>query len=187
MSDNSKPYLIQGKALERYFDFHDALAEFHKLFNLEKKDERTISILGGTFLEMALENLLREFFPDEEKDVDNLFMYPQALANFSNKINLAFCLGLIDKVVKDDLKLVKNIRNKFAHDLYVSFDDAQIKSWVRELKFHKISMLMDAPFEATELQIFQVGVNQLITNLHGYISLARGEKRKIRDKFKTFL
>ena len=187
MSDNLKFNMIQGKSLERYFDFNDALAEFHKLFNIEKKDERTIAILGGTFLEMALENILKEFFPDGEKDVDNLFIFPQALANFSNKINLTFCLGLIDKVVKDDLKLVKNIRNKFAHDLYVTFEDSQIKSWVRELKFHKISMMMDSPFGATELQIFQDGVNQLITNLHGHIGLARGEKRKIRDEFKSFL
>lgn len=179
--------LITGKALERYFDFNDAMLEFHKLFNIEKKDERTIAIIGGTFLEMALEHLLRAFFPEDEKEVNRLFEYNQTLGDFSSKINLSYCLGLIDKLIMEDLHLARKIRNKFAHDLYVSFEDQQIKSWSRELKFHKVSMMMNPPVGATELQIFQVGVNQLISNLSGYISVSRVEKRKIRNDFNQFL
>lgn len=184
---NKETCLIQGKELDRYFYFNDSLIEFNKLFNTEYRDERAITILGGTFIETCLEYILKEFLPDESKDVNDLFKFPQCLSNFSSKINLSFCLGLINKTIKDDLKLIKNIRNRFAHDLYVSFDDSQIKSWTKELKFHKISMMMEPPENASELEIFQVGVNQLISHLSGCIGVARVEKRSLKDEFKMFL
>jgi DNA-binding MltR family transcriptional regulator len=175
------------KITERYFEFNNALFEFHKLFNEEKKDERAISIIGGTFSEMALEHVLRSFFPEDDKEVDKLFEFNQPLGNFSSKITMAYCLGLIDKLIKRDLDLVRKIRNKFAHDLYTSFQDQQIKSWCNELKFHEISMMMKAPPEANELEIFQVGVNQIISHLSGLISSSKKEKRKIIDDLKQFL
>lgn len=174
--------LITGKALERYFDFNKAMAEFHDLFNYERKEDRTITVLGGTFLEMALEHILRAYFPEDEKEVDKLFEYNQPLGNFSSKISMVFCLGLIDKLIKDDLTIIRKIRNKFAHDLFVNFEDAQIKSWCRELKFHKIFLMTEPPRDATEIQIFQVGVNTLISHLSGCISIARGVKCKIKKE-----
>ena len=38
---------------------------------------------------------------------------------FSNKIDLAFLLGLLTKEAHRDLKTMKDIRNKFAHNLEV--------------------------------------------------------------------
>ena len=178
--------LITGKVIQRDFDFNTALFEFHNLFNLEHKEERTITILGGTFLEMALEHTLRAFFPEDEKEVDKLFEYNQPLGTFSSKISMAYCLGLIDKMIKEDLTLVRKIRNRFAHDLFVNFEDQQIKSWCYNLKFHKVLMMTEPPRDATEIQIFQVGVNTLISHLSGCISIARGQKRKIKDKLRQF-
>ena len=181
MKENSN--IIDGEALDRYFSFNDALLEFHKLFNEENKDERSIAIVGGTFLEMALEYILREFLPNQSSEIDELFKFPQSMSNFSSKINLSYCLGLIDKVIKNDLKLIKSIRNKFAHDLYVTFEDNQIKSWCKELKFYKISLMIEPPKNLTELEIFQVGVNQLISHLSGCIGFSRSEKRKLKNDF----
>ncbi|MEP7128691.1 MAG: MltR family transcriptional regulator [Chitinophagales bacterium] len=185
--ETDNQFIIAGKALERYFDFNDALLSFHNLFNLEQKDERAIAIIGGTFLEMALERLLRAFFPEEENEVNKLFEFNQPLGNLSSKINLSYCLGLIDKLIKEDLDVVRKVRNKFAHDLYASFKDEQIKSWSKQLKFHKISMMMQPPEGASELQIFQVGVNQMISHISGCISTSRSEKRKTKDDLKQFL
>ena len=180
---NYGPSIISGKALKRYFDFNQALSEFHKLFNLEDKDERTIAILGGTFLEMALEHLLYAFLPEDEKEVKELFDFNKPLGNFSNKISISFCLGLIDRMIKNDLNLVRKIRNKFAHDLFVNFEDPEIKSWTMGLKFHIISMMMKPPEGVDMLAVFQVGVNQLISHLHGCISISRGQKRIILANF----
>ena len=185
--NEEKAALITGKALERYFDFNEASFEFHKLFNLDHREARTIAILGGTFLEMALEHILRAYFPEDEKEVDNLFDYNQPLGTFSGKISMAFCLGLIDKLIKDDLTLVRKIRNEFAHELFANFDNAKISSWCNELKFHKVFLMTEPPKDATAIEIFQVGVNTLISNLSGCISNARGQKLKIEDGLKVFI
>lgn len=175
--------VLSGKALERYFDLNKALFEFNELFPYEDESERAIAVVGGTFLETILEHILFAFLPENEKEVERLMDINQPLGNFSNKITMTYCLGLIDKVVKDDLTLVRKIRNKFAHDLSASFEDAQIRSWCLELKWHKISMMRNPPADATTRDLFQVGVNQLITYLNGYISVTRGQKRVLRNNF----
>ena len=182
-----KENIIEGKSLERYFDFNDALLEFHKLFNVENKDERSIAILGGTFLELALENILKEFLPDNSKQVEELFKFPQPLSNFSSKISFCYSLGLIDKLIYKDLTLVRKIRNEFAHNLYVSFENSNIKDWTFELKFYKVSMMNNIPNGISALNIYQVAVNQLITNLNGCISIAKSQKRKTLDNLEKYL
>jgi DNA-binding MltR family transcriptional regulator len=52
----------------------------------------------------------------------------QPLGDFSNKIKMCYCLGLIDKIIRDDLNLIRKIRNEFTHDLYASFESDKIKS-----------------------------------------------------------
>jgi hypothetical protein len=176
-------HFLTGKAVERYFDLNKVLFEFDSLFPYEGKDERSIAILGGTFLEMILEHILLAFLPEDEKEVNKLMEFNQPLGNFSNKITMAYCLGLLEKIVKDDLNLIRKIRNKFAHDLYATFDDEQVKSWCEALKWHKILLTPYPPEEATTRDLFQVGVHTLISHLNGVIGIARSEKRAIQNNF----
>lgn len=96
---------------------------------------------------------------------------------------MCYCLGLIDKIIKDDLNLARKIRNEFAHDLYASFESDKIKNWCLQLKLHKILVTSHPPQDATPKDYFQVGVNCLITHLNGCVSLARVEKRSIENNF----
>src|SRR3546814_2970630 len=105
------------------------------------------------------------------------------LGNFSSKIKMCYCLGLIDKMIKEDLNLIRKIRNEFAHDLYASFDSDKIKNWCLQLKWHKIIVTPYPPSDATPKDYFQVGVNSLITHLNGCVSIARSEKRSIKNNF----
>jgi type I restriction enzyme S subunit len=66
-------HFLTGKAVERYFDLNKALFEFDNLFPYEGKDERSIAILGGTFLEMILEHILLAFLPEDEKEVNKRY------------------------------------------------------------------------------------------------------------------
>jgi hypothetical protein len=61
------------------------LMEFHNLFTYESKDDRTIAILGGTFLEMILEHILYAFFPEDDKEVGEMMQFNQPLGTFRNK------------------------------------------------------------------------------------------------------
>ena len=183
MNPDFERNVLKGKSAERYFDFNQALFEFHELFNKDETSERSIAILGGTFLEMTLEHILYSFLPEDEKEVEKLFEYNSPLGNFSYKIQMAYCLGLIEKVVKADLHLVRKIRNKFAHELILDFEDEQIDSWCRALEWHKIASLGYIPEGVTSLMLFQVGVNRLISNLSGHLAIARNEKRSIMNNF----
>lgn len=179
--------LISGKALDRYFDLQKALMDFSELFEYDKGDDRSIVIVGATFLDTILEHILFAFFPEDEKDVCSLFKYDKPLGTYGNKIKMAYCLGLIDKLVKDDLVLIGKIRNKFAHDLYASFEKDEIKQCCEQLKWHEVFMMEKPPIDATIRDIYQVGVNTLISHLHGIVSIAGSQKRIIQNNFETFL
>lgn len=173
-------HIIKGKDLERHFELNATLFDFTQLFPYNTGDDRTIVIVGASFVDYVLEHILLAFFPNDEPDVENLLSPEQPLGTYGSRVKMIYCLGLIDKTVKDDLKLIGKIRNKFAHDLYASFEDEQIKSWCRQLRWHRETLLADPPPTATTRDYYQVGVNQVIGYLNGIVGMARAEKRKIR-------
>jgi hypothetical protein len=178
---DSASSLITGKALERHFELNDALREFSRLFQNEK-NERAAAIVGGAFLDTLLEHILLNFLAEDDKEVRRLLQPEQPLGTYGSRVSMVYSLGLIGKIVRDDLRLVGRIRNRFAHDLHASFEDERICSWCRSVKWHEISMFMKAPEGAAAGDIFQVGVNQLIAHLNGIVSIARMQKRKIRKE-----
>lgn len=173
------PYLITGAALDRHFELENALFQFAQLFRDEEND-RALAIVGATFLDTQLEHLARSFLIEDQSEVDKLLSYDQPLGTFGNRIRMAYCLGLISKTIRDDLRLVAKIRNRFAHDLDCSFGDDPIRSWAVEMKWHRTAF-MTPPEGATPRDLFHVGVNQLVGHLGGLVSLARFDKRKIRN------
>jgi DNA-binding MltR family transcriptional regulator len=173
--DDYDPSWITGKALERHFPMQDALFEFSRLFRDEEND-LALAIVGGAFLDTLLENILIEFLVDDEKEVGELLRHEGPLGTYSGKVRAAYCLGLLRKPVRDDLRLVGKIRNRFAHDLSASFTDQQIASWCEALRWHR-QAYMEPPPGASARDLFHVGVNQLVGHLDGYVSIARGEKR----------
>lgn len=178
ISRNSSSF-ITGRAVDRYFELNSLLFEFNKLFSYEEENERSIAIVAATFLETLLEHILWAFLVDDEKEVENLLRYDQPLGTFSGKIRMVYCIGLIPRPIRNDLDYVRKIRNKFAHTLNVSFEDQQIRDWCRNLEWHQIAYMADPPSDATAQQLFQVGVNRLITYLNGVVSIARNEKREV--------
>jgi DNA-binding MltR family transcriptional regulator len=171
--------LITGEALERYFELQDALFEFSRLFDKDEPNDRAIVIVGAAFLDTLLEHLLSAFLVDDEKEIERVLHYDQPLGTYSGRTTMAYCFGLINKTVRDDLRLVGKVRNEFAHNLYASFEDKRIKSWCSELKWHLISYVANPPCDATSRELFHVGVNRLVSYLHGYVGVARIEQRKI--------
>ena len=176
--NEDKGLLLQGKALGRHHRFQQALAEFTAMFAADT-NERSIALVGATFLDTTLEDILRNFLVDDEKEVTRLLEPDQVLGTYGSRTTVVYCLGLIPKIIRDDLRLVGKIRNRFAHDLNASFDDDPIRSWCLSLKWHETSMFMKPPDGATVRDIYQVGVNQLICYLNGIIALK--EQRKIQD------
>lgn len=172
--------LISGEELKKYFELRERLFDFTQLFHYDKGDDRTIVIIGASFVDFVLEQVLRAFLPTNDPDVERLLMPDQPLGTFGARVKLLYSLGFLDKTVMEDLKLIGKIRNKFAHDLYASFDNDQIKSWCRGLKWHTFAILREPPVDATMRDYYQVGVNLIVSYLDGMVSMARSEKRRIR-------
>lgn len=174
--------VIAGKVLERHQGMFDDMMTFHELFNRQGSvDERAIAIVGAAYLDSILEKMLLNFMVDDEKETQKLLEIDRPLGTFSSRVSAAYCLGLICKTVRDDLRLVGKIRNKFAHELRTSFDAEPTRGWCYSLRWHEFGMMMKAPDDATPRDIFQVGVNQLICYLNGLVSLALHDRRTVQN------
>lgn len=173
------PTLIEGKDLERHFALQDAMLEFARLFHDESND-RAMVIVGAAFLDTQLEHIIKTFLVDDENEIETMLRPDQSLGTYGGKTRLAYCLGLIGANVRNDLRLIGKIRNKFAHDLYASFENAEIHSWVSSLNYHRMSY-MTPPAGASTRDLFNVGLNIVAGYLSGMVSVARYEKRTIRN------
>lgn len=178
----NKGYILQGKGVDRYFEIFDNLSIFHDQFNSEDSD-RAIVIVGLAYIEDLLLNILENFFPSDSKTVDRLLSHSGVLGTVNSKISLIYSLGFIDKIVMQDLEKVTQIRNKFAHKTNISFEDDMVVKLCKELKWHEISMMIKTPKIATAKDIFKVNINQLVSHLGGVASIAKGEKRKLKESY----
>ena len=178
-NDTRDPTLIQGRDLERHFALEDAMFEFARLFKDETND-RAMVIVGTSFLETQLEHIITNFLVDDEKEIRRLLRPDQPMGTYGSKTRMAYCLGLIGPAIRNDLRLIGKIRNKFAHDLYASFSNSDIASWVSSIEWYRISYMVP-PDGASSRDLFNVGLNQVASYLSGIVSVARLEKRSIRQ------
>ena len=76
-------------------------------------------LMIGTFLELLLERAISTRFEPEQplskERQQELFAGYGPLASFSAKISVGYALGLIPKSARDDLNIIKSIRNDAAH------------------------------------------------------------------------
>ena len=94
---------------------------------LERETDRAAAILAVAYLDHLLDEILRQFFVDEEKEVDKLLDSDRPLFPLSAKIRAAYCLGLLSRAEYRDFETLREIRNKFAHNLQgISFSSASI-------------------------------------------------------------
>lgn len=86
-------------------------------------------------LNRRLETLLKAFLHDH-KSVGEIFRDRGLLGTFYSRIEMAAALGLISSDERDDLNLIRKIRNYVAHHPLseVSFDDEKIKNRCARLK-----------------------------------------------------
>ena len=88
---------------------------------LEQRSDRAIAIISASLLDVLLERLLRAFYV-KDPAVKSIFRNDNILQSFYSKINIAYFSGLIPKTIYHDLKLICEIRNKFAHEVTANLD-----------------------------------------------------------------
>jgi len=95
------------------------LYTFHTYSDFQRsyagESDRSVVILASSFIERALENYILKKLVDDAF-VKKLFEGYAPLATLSAKIEVAFALGLLPRHVHSDLRIIKRVRNVFAHE-----------------------------------------------------------------------
>jgi DNA-binding MltR family transcriptional regulator len=112
-------------------------AEFHH------ESDRIVAIVGAAYLDSLIESLLRAVFIDTPNEADDLLLPERPIGSNGARYQLAYCLGLITRDQRDDLKTIGKIRNRFAHNFKtLSFDIAPAKDWCANLHQPKLFAAM---------------------------------------------
>lgn len=103
---------------------------------LAHHSERHAAIVAGAYLDEKMRSLIEFYLIDNEKAQNDLVGNDTEtpLSAFGARITAAYALGLIGKTERDDLRLIKNIRNRFAHEKDLSFQHPDVESRCQSLK-----------------------------------------------------
>lgn len=123
---------------------------------LSNESDLACVLIGTSYLAELLASVLREHFI--ATSIAERILDPQrgAIGGFATRADLAYCLGLIQKYIYQDLTKVSEIRNRFAHKhVALDFNDPDIKARCQDLQAWRILVLDEnesPPPELTEEQ-----------------------------------
>ena len=139
---------------------------------LKASDDRAAAIIVSTHLEDQLKELiLSKMIHLTQTEIGELFVGDSPLATFGAKVHLAYALGLIGKLSRQDLNLVRLIRNAFAHARKpIQFNTNEVATACEKLtlpdryqaieRWKGIEQPMDTPrlrFVAT-VKLYEIGI-----------------------------
>lgn len=115
-----------SKQTERVVKFRSAL---------DLETDRGCALLAISFLEEELKILLKKCLVEIPKVEEIVFSFNGPLGTFSSKIEMAFFLGKISKTIKNELNLLRKIRNHFGHSPeLIDFNSHPINDRCKSLK-----------------------------------------------------
>ncbi len=137
--------------------------------------DRAAAILSGAMLDKILELLIMAFCIDEEKASRRLLGPDRPLGTFAARIHFCYFFGLISEREWRALKIIKDIRNGFAHELgNLSFDDERMMGRARSVI--QILQLRGGEQDSARGH-FVAGTATLWSSLAGKLSLVRRSAR----------
>jgi DNA-binding MltR family transcriptional regulator len=94
----------------------ELLADTERFFwDLQRETDRGAALVGAAFLDDAVRALIRAALVADSKTAEGLFEYPGPLHSLAARTDLAYCMGLIGKAAYQDMRLIRELRNRFAH------------------------------------------------------------------------
>ena len=129
---------------------------------LKQGGDRSIAIISACLLDNLLERLIRAFYA-KDPAVKLIFKTDHILQSFFAKINIAYFSGLIPKAIYHDLKLICEIRNKFAHEVTANLD---FNSTIISQRINKCEIRPKTMDDIPEYKIkFVIIIQQLVDHL----------------------
>ena len=129
--------LLSGREPDDH-EFEEALAEIYE------GSDRAAAILGAALLEFTLTSALRDTFADNAAGGKLLDDFAAPLGTFAAKIQYARASGFVGKRIADDMDVIRDIRNQFAHaPLKLSFGNEHIvRACDKLFEYHKVDDIL---------------------------------------------
>ena len=129
----------------------------------QSESPRGMVLMSSSLLDEHLSECIASRLVDNPAVAKLTTGFNAPLGTFSARIVAALGLGLLSENEFHDLEIIRGIRNDFAHQLEVSFDDQTIKDRCRNLRHAVPDRPDDVPLNA-EVQ-FSSAAAALILNL----------------------
>lgn len=101
----------------------------------QKESDRGTALIGAAMVESRLNRILEYCLVQDTKVKDSLLNGGNApLGTFSAKNKICYSFGFITKKEYDEINQIRQIRNKFAHELMeMTFSDSPVKDFCLNL------------------------------------------------------
>jgi DNA-binding MltR family transcriptional regulator len=112
--------------------------------SLKSETDRGAAVLAGSMVENALGQFLERHcrVHVKAKDIERLFGSTGPISTFSQRTLVAAAFGLLDSDDCEQLNIVRDIRNHFAHHpMHASFEDVDILGKTKRLRFHDLAVI----------------------------------------------
>lgn len=119
---------------------------FSDIQHLQRRTHAEVGIVGAAIIEEKLvDALLAKMRPLNSEFKTRLFDGYGPLSSFSAKIDLSYAFQIIDKKTRDELTIIRKIRNKFAHSVaLINFGSPEILAHLQALKM-PVAKISDYP------------------------------------------
>ncbi len=148
---------------------------------LTGESDRACAIVAGTWLDDYLERLLEAYLIEHSEMSAELFGSDfSPLGSFGARIRVSYGVGLLNGYEYGALKIVQKIRNRFAHDLTLSFDDSSISDCCKELaKYPPIEdLLREFPSTTAPRPIFTLAASYLAGTFQSELEFIEAQQIK---------
>lgn len=127
----------------------------------QDQGERNLLAAAVDILDVLLESAIEDRLCHDQKSFEFLFGSDRPLGSFSAKIHIARLLDVISDEERNELDIIRNVRNKFAHDfrLVAAGEDRSIVDKVMNLKLGAID-----PSRISELEKYEEEFPQAMLN-----------------------
>jgi mannitol operon repressor len=121
---------------ERPFEeTHPHLREFSAfLKELNRESERGAVLIAAAMIDDLLERTILAFLVDHEQTKRLLDGFNAPLGTLSARALAAFSLALLSETEYRDCERIRKIRNAFAHNVHMSFEDQSVKDNCKNLE-----------------------------------------------------
>jgi hypothetical protein len=126
----------------RKFSIEELSKDEQKLFNvLNDESDFAVVLISASYLDTSLLSILHNYLKNSKITDKILDSNNGILGTFSSRLDIAYCLDIIDKKTYQDLTIIMNIRNKFAHShLKVDFKNEEIAKLCEQFHFYNMRL-----------------------------------------------